>query len=501
MNRLACTYILCLCFFAAIGQKQKSQPALSDVLENALASVVTVAVYETDYASQPVGRGSSAAAITEEAYRKALDMGGESSSGSGFVIVQNNEKYVVTNYHVIADASTELGSVKVFSIARKAYDMKVIGGDPLYDFALLQFVDSPGAEITSVKFKTDEPRIGERVFAVGNPLGSFPYSVSDGIISAKNRVRGGLTAKFGYLQTTATVIWGNSGGPILDEKGHVAGINSYIEFAIAPDGSEIWQSQINYALEARLASRITSEVLANKGSIVRAYLGVAFGTRIPWSDDSPENAEVQRVPEYPRIVSVLPNAPASTALRSKIGWQVTVVNGDEVRNMEELFGLLESVKPNQEVTLTLARDSVTVETVKVRSTDLRNEHLEEIALHLLKQETAISFIDNVPFVGLNFKPSRFQLVENEEEISHAVSSFGTQSRWKVVACGRRIAGGYNMYKVVELKDVGAAIRLTSLSGQLDVSMIPDTETDITNMRQFRLTFSGEPGEILSLLYY
>jgi S1-C subfamily serine protease len=144
------------------------------------------------------------------------------------VTLKNGTKYVITNAHVIENALDEEGSIYVYSINRTKYEVKVLGGDSFYDIAVLEFVDTPGPEITTVKFKTEEPRLGEPVYAIGNPLGEYPYSVTDGIISAKNRVRGCYTGKFGFLQTTATVIWGNSSGPLVDAKGDVAGINSQI---------------------------------------------------------------------------------------------------------------------------------------------------------------------------------------------------------------------------------------------------------------------------------
>ena len=105
-------------------------------------------------------------------------------------------------------------------------------------------------------------------------MGSYPYSVTDGIISAKNRARGGLTGKFGFLQHTATIIWGNSGGPLINEKGEVVGVNSQIAFATAPDGSQVLQQQINFSLEPKITERLINEVLNNNGRVKRSYIGL-----------------------------------------------------------------------------------------------------------------------------------------------------------------------------------------------------------------------------------
>lgn len=493
MNRI--TLIFAFIAVCLQGFSQKNEPSLPDILESSLASIVTVAVYKTDYASVSVGRGS-ASAISEEAYKKALDMGVHESSGSGFMVDINGRKYIITNYHVISDVSSEPGSLKAFSINRTSYEMKVVGGDPLYDIAVLQFVDAPGKELTTTKFRTDESRIGERVFAVGNPLGEFPYSVSDGIVSARNRVRGGLTGKYGYIQHTATVIWGNSGGPIVDEKGRVLGINSYIQFAEAPYGGQLWQSQINYALEARLADRLSREIVANGGRITRAYLGIECSVKSSWSDDGDENALIQRTNIAPVITGVLRDSPASIPLRSKYGYSIVQVNGADIRNLEELLGAFESLKPNTEVKLLIRKDSAEAESVTIRTTELGNAHLEDIALHVLKKEKSISLIENVPYVGINYTPTRFRMLNDQ---LNAVLPYDNQSQWQVVAAGRD-NDEYNLYKVESLKDVGAAIRLASLSGAIDFKMIPPG-ADLSAMSTFRFTLSDEAYMIQSILYY
>ena len=199
---------------------------VSDILEYALPSVVTVAIFKTEDASRMLGfvdekmRGDN----IDIAYEKILDLSGAKSTGSGFVIERNGEKYVITNAHVIDNASSDKGSIVAYTINRTKYDMELVGGDTFYDIAVLKFLDIPGPEINTIDFRNTEVRIGEQVYALGNPLGDYPYSVSDGIISGKNRIRKGIMGKFGFLQTTATIIWGNSGGPLFDNNGKIIGI-------------------------------------------------------------------------------------------------------------------------------------------------------------------------------------------------------------------------------------------------------------------------------------
>src|SRR5688500_7291186 len=140
-------FTLALCFIAS--QIAYAQSNL-DNLENAIQGVVTVAVYKTEaIASQLGARGANTA--IEEAYSKALDLSGASGSGSGFVILKDNKSYVVTNAHVIENASDASGSIYVYTINRKKYEVRVLGGDTFYDLAVLEFIDKPGPEIHHMK--------------------------------------------------------------------------------------------------------------------------------------------------------------------------------------------------------------------------------------------------------------------------------------------------------------------------------------------------------------
>ena len=163
MKRLlvGCT-LLTLCSLNAIGQNT------SDMLEKAISGVVTVAVYETEIGKRSMGfRG----AASEMAYTKMLDLTGAQGSGSGFLVKKNGKNYVVTNAHVVEEASDKSGSLYVYSINRKKYEAKLIGGDSFYDIAVLELLNNPGNEMQTLNFRTSEARIGENVFAIGNPLG------------------------------------------------------------------------------------------------------------------------------------------------------------------------------------------------------------------------------------------------------------------------------------------------------------------------------------------
>jgi len=497
-----------LTFFQACSATTPDSPAapqtnISDMLENALGAVVTVAVYKkNEIASQQLGfRGAS---ISDEAYKKALDLAGATGSGSGFVIEQNGNKYIITNSHVIEHASDEPESIYVFSVNRSKYEVEVVGGDSFYDIAVLSFVDvpggtTPGDEFSVLSFKQDEPRIGEKVYAIGNPGGEYPYSVSDGIISAKNRVRGGTTGKFGFLQTTATVIWGNSGGPLLDESGKVAGINSQIAFTTAPDGQAVWLSQINFALEAKLSERLVDEILANKGRVTRAFLGLEISQRYGYYRDREGFVGLQLMDEQPVISNVIPNSPAyQQQLQQSIGSRLIKVNDTEVLNVEEVLGELEKVKPGSAVSLTLAGNGGE-KTVTLTPTALEKAELELIAKNFLENIKGITMDYETPYVSFALADRSFHEYQGNR-FQKPVQNTTPRRSFVILAAGIKTDERERMWQTAELRDVGAALKLSGLNGVMDFYVI-DPRDPYQKIRSFREYISSDENIMQRTLWY
>ncbi|RMG36625.1 MAG: peptidase S1 [Planctomycetota bacterium] len=148
-----------------------------------------------------------------------------SGLGSGFVI--NRDGHCVTNYHVI-EKETRI-AVTLFYPAddgtlqrRDVRDVRIVALNPFFDLALLQIPRQDGLTFHPVVLSSDERyREGDLVFAIGNPLG-LERSVSQGIISARNRAIEGLV----YIQTTAQINPGNSGGPLFNARGEVIGVTN-----------------------------------------------------------------------------------------------------------------------------------------------------------------------------------------------------------------------------------------------------------------------------------
>ena len=137
------------------------------------------------------------------------------SQGTGFIIT--NDGYVVTNYHVMEGAN----AAGIYTYDGEQHKVSLLGYDSELDIALLKI----DGIYESLKFEnSDNVNVGEKVIAIGNPLG-LQFSVSEGIISAIHREgQNGLNA---YIQTDAALNPGNSGGPLIDKEGKVVGINNF----------------------------------------------------------------------------------------------------------------------------------------------------------------------------------------------------------------------------------------------------------------------------------
>jgi S1-C subfamily serine protease len=493
MKRLLFTAVF---FFTSISIlfSQTAQPSLSDVLENVMSSVVTVAVEKTDGTKQLLGfRGQT----SDIAYEKALDLSNSKSSGSGFVIQKNNKKYIITNAHVIEQASELQGSVYVYTINRSKYEVKIIGGDSFYDIAVLEIIGTPGPEIKPITFATKDSRVGEKVFAVGNPLGEYPYTVSDGIISAKNRVRNGITGKFGFLQSTATVIWGNSGGPLVNEKGQVVGINSQIAFANSGN-QQIWQPQINFALEGILSNRLIDNIINNNGRVKRCYLGIQLSQAYEYSAALKlmGGDGWMLIDSLPVITGSISGSPAEKSLKDKIGYKIIKIGNTDIRNLQEALGEFELLVPGAIAKLTIKRGN-SIEVINITTEELTPTKNQAIAYSGFETDNSIKLtsVDGYTYISFNQGEN---IVQKEGKRSGGLNQGGklrgediTSGKWRIVAAGYDSDNYKSMWKIKELSDLGAALRLTSSIGVIDLYLTKAGSNSDDDVQVKRIGFAGD----------
>jgi serine protease Do len=180
--------------------------------------------------------------------------------GSGFVI--SSDGYILTNNHVIDDAT----QIKIKLSDGKEYDAKVVGRDPKTDLALLKAEGASNLHPLQLG-DSDSLKVGNWVVAVGSPFG-LEQTVTAGIVSAKGRVIGSGPYD-NFIQTDASINPGNSGGPLLNTEGQVVGINTAI---FSQSGGNVG---IGFAIPVNMAKEIVPQ-LEQKGHVTRGWLGVGI---------------------------------------------------------------------------------------------------------------------------------------------------------------------------------------------------------------------------------
>lgn len=178
--------------------------------------------------------------IIENVIKSVITVRTDVSQGSGFVIAEGG--YIVTNAHVMEGAK----AATIVTYDGQIHKVSIIGQDSKMDIALLKIGETNYKPLTLEN--SNNVQVGEKVIAIGNPLG-LQFSVSEGIISAVNRR--GTNGLNNYIQTDASLNPGNSGGPLIDVNGRVVGINN---FKIS--GSE----NIGFALESNYIKSTVNEI-------------------------------------------------------------------------------------------------------------------------------------------------------------------------------------------------------------------------------------------------
>lgn len=274
-------------------------------------------------------------------------------SGSGAVI--DNQGHILTNYHVVEDST----KIEVTLADGKQRDARLIGFDLEHDIAILQIVDPP-AELYPIQLgSSDNLRVGQRVYALGNPFG-LERTITTGIISALNRT---LPSRIqgrelkSIIQTDAALNPGNSGGPLLDTSGRLIGMN----VAIATKSGQ--NAGLGFAIPINRIARFVPELIAN-GKITRPDIGIIA---------------VMETDRGLQIVGTNENGPAAKAgLR---GWRIVrqqvrngpfirtypkqdrdyadlivAVDGKPVDSGSSLIEAIEIHKPGEQIVLTIIRE-------------------------------------------------------------------------------------------------------------------------------------------------
>ncbi|BAP13433.1 MAG: 2-alkenal reductase [Alcanivorax borkumensis] len=258
-----------------------------------------------------------------------------SSLGSGVIV--DDSGYVLTSYHVIRDADEILVALRD---GRDA-PARVVGTDSETDLALLHIALE---NLPEVELNGNGPvQVGDVVLAIGNPLG-VGQTVSMGIVSATGRSHLGIATFENFIQTDAAINRGNSGGALIDTRGHLIGINTAI---LSADGS--WQG-IGFATPASIAREVMDDLI-DHGRVIRGYLGVTV------QDMTPSLAESFGVEDVRGgvVTEVVVDSPAHKG-GLQPGDVLVGINGDIMADGYEAMNRIAGMKPDDKVTLEVIRN-------------------------------------------------------------------------------------------------------------------------------------------------
>jgi serine protease Do len=286
--------------------------------------------------------------------------------GTGFFI--SSDGYILTNNHLVEKDKTT--RVNVTTLQGNEYEAEIVGTDPGTDLALLKIKakDLPFAELGD----SGKVRVGEWVLAIGNPLG-MDHTVTAGIVSYKGRQIDSQSYE-DFIQTDAAINRGNSGGPLVNTKGEVIGINSNILTQGTPGNIGIGLS-----IPSNIAKKVVVQ-LKEKGRVIRGYLGVYPG------DISQGLAKTLNLESRDGIVvnDVEKDGPAEKAGLKQYD-VITAINGEPIKDVNDLRFKIADIAPGTKVRLTVVRDGKE-QTITANLTELK---AQEAADQAAEPETEI----------------------------------------------------------------------------------------------------------------
>lgn len=317
---------------------------IADIAEKAAPSVVNISV---EGGGQIPGAKRGGKQLFQTPFGTfELDLGGggqvpfglrapnNTSTGTGFVV--RSDGYILTNSHVIRGSKG--ATIKVTLNDKRSFEAKVVGTDNFSDLALLKIEakDLPELKIGS----STNLRPGEFAIAIGSPLG-YDHTVTLGIISAVGRavdVNGNIT----FIQTDAAINRGNSGGPLLNLKGEVIGVNT----AIRQDAQNI-----GFSIPADIAKQVADDLIAKK-KIERPWLGIAM---TPIDETMAKSLGISPDTKGVIVKEIFEGSPAMAA-GMKQGDIILKIDGQSVEKADQVRDLVRAHKVSDTLNFYLIRD-------------------------------------------------------------------------------------------------------------------------------------------------
>lgn len=276
-------------------------------------------------------------------------------AGSGFI--WDSRGYIVTNFHVIKDAQ----SARVTLSSQQTYPAQLVGIEPDKDLAVLK-ISAPNVKLQPIQVGSSKDlRVGQRVFAIGNPFG-FDHTLTTGIIGGLGReINSAVTDRpiQGVIQTDAAINPGNSGGPLLDSAGRLIGINTAI---VSTSGS---YAGLGFAVPVDTVNRIVPQLI-KFGRVKKSALGIRLLETHGMHSRGIHGVVVAEVlagsPADKAGIAPLSRLPDGSI---QLGDIITGADGSPVADGNDLFRILDEKNPGEKLTLELT-NGAEVRTVSVK---------------------------------------------------------------------------------------------------------------------------------------
>lgn len=274
-----------------------------------------------------------------------------SSTGTG--IVYSSDGYIITNAHVIYDSEyTNSKAVKVTVVMndKTEYEAQIVAYDKEADIAVLK---ADAENLTAAKFgDSSSVSVGDPVIAIGNPLGLDLFNtVTSGIISGLNRNITINDTEMNLIQTDAAINSGNSGGPLINDKGEVIGINSA---KMSSSYSQTTIEGIGFAIPSDYALKVINDLISYGYVTGRAQIGISC------QDITETISQSYNIPVGVYVTGVSEGSSAENAGIQQ-GDVITAVNGEEISSYKELNSIKNKFSSGDEITLTVSRNNQTID--------------------------------------------------------------------------------------------------------------------------------------------
>lgn len=383
---------------------------------------------------------------------------GEQALGAGFVI--GADGYIVTNAHVVEGAK----SIKAETIYGDEYEAKLVGVDKKTDVALIKAKHPLGLE--PVHFAdSDNVRLGQAVFAIGNPYG-LGNSVSSGIISAKERdIEKGMYDNF--LQTDAAINQGNSGGPLFNMNGEVVGVNTAI---FSEQGENMG---LGFATPANMVQWVVEQLKTN-GIVKRGWIGISVRPVQPKGEDKALQLAITEIAE---------NSPAAE-VGLKVGDIIERLSNISLKNSRIFSAEVAATKPKTELAAVVQRDGKLLNfniVVAAMPEESQNKTNDELAPWQKFEDYGSDKEKN--FEAVEFASLGISAYYDDTTQDFVITALQAESdiAQKGVIAGNRIIAAENK-KIYGIEDFQTKLKQAAEKGQIELKVKSEQDIDTVTVK-------------------